>query len=151
MTCKWCESNIITAEARSGPKNIFCSSRCNWMYRNNKSVNRQKICGICDEQFIDPSKSVNRKYCPACTPIRGFFLKYNIKSVQLKELLAIQKCQICDTHINDTKEKMLDIDHCHTTKLIRGRLCRPCNKGLGHFKDNIGIFKKVLKYLERKE
>ena len=34
------------------------------------------------------------------------------------------------------------------TNKIRGLLCSNCNRGLGHFKDNIDILKSAIKYLE---
>lgn len=39
-------------------------------------------------------------------------------------------CAICGSKDD------LCVDHCHTTGVVRGRLCRTCNLGLGYFKDN---------------
>ena len=50
-------------------------------------------------------------------------------------------CKIC------SKEKQLMVDHCHTTGKVRGLLCGKCNKGLGHFKDDIQVIKNIITYL----
>ncbi len=39
------------------------------------------------------------------------------------------------------------VDHCHRTGKIRGILCRACNTGLGHFKDNPWILDSAARYL----
>lgn len=51
-------------------------------------------------------------------------------------------CQICG------RKEPLNVDHCHTTKKVRGLLCTRCNTGLGKFKDNIDILQSAIKYLE---
>lgn len=43
----------------------------------------------------------------------------------------------------------LVIDHCHTTNLVRGRLCQLCNRGLGHFRDNVELLQKAVSYLRQ--
>ena len=56
------------------------------------------------------------------------------------------KCAICGT---DNPGKMdWNADHCHDTGQKRGLLCSVCNKGLGHFKDDIETMKKAIEYLE---
>jgi|ERR1035437_4401095 hypothetical protein len=54
-------------------------------------------------------------------------------------------CAICGTP--GTK---WTVDHCHTTKIIRGVLCRLCNLGLGHFRDNPKILAAAIRYLKQK-
>ena len=39
------------------------------------------------------------------------------------------------------------IDHCHTTNRIRGLLCRNCNTGLGHFRDDTATLQEAINYL----
>lgn len=63
------------------------------------------------------------------------------------------RCKICDSEVKPmlSGEKLSEIaciDHCHETGKVRGLLCRPCNTGLGQFKDNIFIMEKALEYLK---
>ena len=53
-----------------------------------------------------------------------------------------QRCAICNI------ETLLVVDHCHITNSVRRLLCRSCNQGLGHFKDNIYLMEKAIAYLE---
>ena len=53
------------------------------------------------------------------------------------------KCAICKSH-----HDVLCIDHCHTSGKVRGLLCHPCNKGLGHFKDNEASLQEALIYIQ---
>ena len=39
------------------------------------------------------------------------------------------------------------VDHCHTSGLIRGLLCRQCNSGLGMFKDSKPNLRRASEYL----
>jgi hypothetical protein len=52
---------------------------------------------------------------------------------------------ICKGSTRDGRS--LSIDHCHKTGKIRGLLCKDCNIGLGHFKDNIKLLQKAEEYL----
>lgn len=57
------------------------------------------------------------------------------------EHMLEQPCKICGaTH--DTV-----VDHCHTTKVVRGPLCRKCNLALGHVDDNVDKLYKMIDYL----
>ena len=55
-------------------------------------------------------------------------------------------CAICGTH-QSTLNKSLSVDHCHTTGIVRGLLCNPCNVALGLAKDNITTLQNMIKYL----
>ena len=57
------------------------------------------------------------------------------------------KCAICLTSDADL-EKLLSVDHCHTTGRVRGLLCNNCNLALGNFKDSITNLEQAIKYLK---
>ena len=45
----------------------------------------------------------------------------------------------------------LAVDHCHTTKVIRGLLCTPCNIKLGFYERNKPLTAKFEEYLKEKK
>jgi hypothetical protein len=53
-------------------------------------------------------------------------------------------CEVC----GDT-ESRLCIDHCHSTKKVRGMLCHNCNTALGLIKDNEDTLVRLIQYLEQ--
>lgn len=56
-------------------------------------------------------------------------------------------CEICGAEPESKRAHA--VDHDHQTGLIRGTLCRPCNQGLGHFRDDPNILRKAAEYLEQ--
>lgn len=58
------------------------------------------------------------------------------------------RCQICSSLLDISGGSSgYAIDHNHATGDVRGLLCPPCNKGIGHLKDSPYIIKKALEYL----
>ena len=70
---------------------------------------------------------------------------YGITPERYAELLEKQgnKCAICRTD-----KKRFHIDHCHKTGRVRGILCTSCNMGIGLLKDDQGLLKEAIKYLD---
>lgn len=64
------------------------------------------------------------------------------------------RCGICNQELKMPENRrgqsmnVVAIDHDHNTGNIRGLLCNSCNKGLGHFLDNVDILKQAIKWLE---
>lgn len=105
-------------------------------------------------------------FCRLCRNITAVELrKRNItkfrtydKIAQIKKTYGITKedyenlikksnnqCMICGS---PPLKKKLSIDHCHSTKKVRGLLCHYCNMALGLFKDNTDIMQKAIEYLK---
>ena len=74
--------------------------------------------------------------------------RYGITKVDYDLLLENQsnKCKICELEF--VTEKDINIDHCHETNQVRGLLCRSCNVGLGHMKDDIQILERAINYVK---
>jgi len=74
---------------------------------------------------------------------------YGLSAERQEEMEAEQgrKCAICRSDFG-TGVHYCHVDHCHATGKVRGLLCPKCNRGLGHFKDNIENMRAALRYLE---
>lgn len=57
-------------------------------------------------------------------------------------------CAICDKHQSDLK-KVLAVDHCHASGIVRGLLCTSCNLMIGYAKDSPSILFKSINYLNK--
>ncbi len=81
--------------------------------------------------------------------------KYNITPESWEEMYAAQggRCRICQSAITRTQAQT-DHDHgcCPGTanscgECVRGLLCRPCNQGLGYFRDNPARLRAAAQYV----
>jgi hypothetical protein len=73
--------------------------------------------------------------------------KYGLTLERYEAMLAAQNnlCACCLHQFNGTPH----VDHCHVTGVVRGLLCAGCNKGIGHFDEQIGRLFMAMKYLGR--
>jgi hypothetical protein len=126
------------------------------------------LCLSCGKHPVpcEPCKSRNREYMRrkrAGIPPeertrqwhskRYYYLKYKygITEQQYDEMLKLQdnKCAICgSSSTKDKKRHRLMVDHCHTTKKVRGLLCSSCNKAIGLMSDSPKILMSAIKYLK---
>lgn len=73
--------------------------------------------------------------------------KYGLKNGIINKMILEQKGEylICLKDINGDG----CLDYCHTSKKIRGILCRKCNGMLGMVNDNISSLKRAIQYLKK--
>lgn len=73
---------------------------------------------------------------------------YGITGAQYYRLLLDQGgvCKICERPPGE--KCRLSVDHCHRTKLVRGLLCRACNRGIGVFGDDPNRLAAALAYIK---
>lgn len=108
-------------------------------------------------------------FCPDCRSAENFkavrdknkHLKYTygITLYEASVILAEQdhECTGCGralrlhvARVEKGKPRQLDqavVDHCHTTKKVRGLLCHHCNVAVGHMQDDPDIAARLTNYL----
>lgn len=131
-----------------------------------------KVCPDCGQRkelsafsYHKGTKDNRTSYCRPCVVIRSkrwaaanpekrsatakaaALRSYGLTQVQYDEMLRVQGsvCAICH---RPNRDKVLVIDHCHTTGLPRALLCDPCNWGLGHYQDNPDRLRAAAAYVE---
>jgi len=74
--------------------------------------------------------------------------RYGIEAQQKNDIISKQNnvCAICREPFKNKLDT--NVDHCHTTKKLRGVLCRLCNTGLGKFKDSPELLRFAALYIE---
>ena len=80
---------------------------------------------------------------------RDFKVKsFGISVEEYEKMIELQenKCAICDVHHSELN-KLLSVDHNHSTGKVRGLLCVRCNFGIGYFKENIKILERAIEYV----
>lgn len=83
----------------------------------------------------------------AATHARRVLVTYGLTVEQYEALLAHQDgaCAICC----GTRRYRLNVDHDHATGLVRGLLCRRCNKLLRDARDNHLVLAAASRFLQR--
>ena len=107
-----------------------------------------KLCATSKSRSWHLNNKDNPKYKEARQDTY-FKTKYNLSSEEREKILKDQDnaCAICQTPLQ-FEGTLTHTDHCHETGRVRGILCTNCNRGLGHFKDNINNLKNAIFYLE---
>lgn len=82
---------------------------------------------------------------------RNLRKKYGITIEQYEEMLTKQNgvCAICKKP--PAEDKLLHVDHCHKTSVVRGLLCNQCNWYLGKIDHDPGLIDRLLDYLKPHE
>lgn len=77
--------------------------------------------------------------------------RYNITEDDYNGLLCKQenRCPGCHVDLGTLPSKLVHIDHCHTTNIVRGIACTNCNTALGQVKENICTLRNLINYLEK--
>ena len=120
---------IYLKQYREEHKEKIASQVSAHYYKNKKhkvAVARERIYGITPEDYDTMLKEQNHK-CKICSI--KFNNNYN------------QESKIGYAHLQH-------LDHCHTTKKVRGILCPFCNLGLGHFKNSPERITTAINYLK---
>lgn len=91
--------------------------------------------------------SANTPYCKVC--YRNYQRQqHHIRKLKPLLLSRTPNCPICNQDLHALPSAQLHVDHLHETGLIRGLLCKPCNTGLGMFRDSVPSLRAAVTYLE---
>lgn len=129
-------------QERTGSHPNYCVS-CFRAYREER---RAEACGRCGKVRAETDRT-NSVYCYDCWRDWWLRRKYGLTGEQYDQMLAGQggRCALCGDESNG---RTWHVDHCHDSGKVRGLLCDLCNRGLGHFRDNAGVLRRAVAYLE---
>jgi hypothetical protein len=129
------------------PKKEFCKR--NHLMSETRCYDKsgQPFCRLCKNITAIERRKKNLAIFRKRDSIFNIKKHYGLNETEYNNLIlqANNQCMICKSPPTRTK---LSVDHCHTTKKIRGLLCHNCNMALGLFKDNTDLLEKAIKYLK---
>jgi hypothetical protein len=108
------------------------------------------ICGRCKIEKPAAAFALNRtkqsglqSTCLECMRDR----KYGLAPGEYDSILEKQGggCAICKQPC--ARERRLSVDHCHSTRRVRGLLCQNCNAAIGMLKDDAALLFRAIEYL----
>ncbi|URN16991.1 MULTISPECIES: endonuclease VII domain-containing protein [Streptomyces] len=140
--CKSCENERRKARPKTLEQiEAARNYRREWADRNREKLNRQQAA----RRAKDPELYAWREYK------NHLWKKYRLTWEEYERLYQEQagKCAICPAKLEDNARRRPAVDHDHDSGVVRGLLCDPCNKGLGHFRDNLALLRAAVSYLER--
>jgi hypothetical protein len=133
-----------------------------------KGERQMLSCEVCRE-YARANNHKQRRAKPDRVRSDNLWAMYKISMLEYEERRFAQdfRCAICGTHESDIKvastgRPRLDgtpnaepfklvVDHCHSSKNVRGLLCAGCNAGLGSFRDSPDLLLAAARYLTERE
>ena len=117
--------------------------------KQHRAENRERYNAVARQYRERNREKINARRSET-RPIGGL-----ITAVEYDALLAKQGggCAICGTNKSGARSpghsirRNLCVDHDHHTNEVRGLLCRVCNAGIGHFRDNPALLAAAINYL----
>lgn len=118
-------------------------------YKTGKPASR---CKLCAAQVARETSKERWAAMSAESKLRKRALRHGINDLMYNDLMELQggKCAVCKT----AEPEAIDHDHrcCPGTyscgQCVRGLLCGHCNRGLGHFNDEIDRLESAIEYLK---
>lgn len=131
-TCKKCNQTLPLASFSKGQgsfKKLNDCKACDSKRRNDYHAN------LSDEKRA--KHKIRQK-------MYDYTVKYGLPEELARQLTISREgdCAIC------TETRLLVVDHCHTTGLVRGLICAKCNSILGYAKDSVATLENAIRYLK---
>lgn len=170
LITKMCEAGCGKSITTRDKRKRFCSGTCT--SRASRDVSAQFTDRVCAWSECGSAFQTNRRdkiYCSSACGKKAIKAPYD-RAVRVLQFYGItveryQKildsqggvCAVCGTDEPGGRWGTWCIDHDHSCcpgkrscgECVRGILCSGCNTGLGKFKDDPGVLKAAVAYLER--
>jgi len=101
-----------------------------------------------EEEEEEEEEESEEEYRPTVEQLKWLRYTYRLNQTKYIKMFRDQSyaCAICKTEVNPFTLHA-HVDHDHRTGKVRGILCRHCNLGIGHFRENTGALENAIRYL----
>lgn len=139
--------NVYILTYPSGRKNVKCLRCKRENDTRNYQLRRQR--GNIDDLRAESRAISTRHYLahPGWASLRQSLLKFGLTLDQYYSMEDTQDF-VCFLCYGLPDGERLVVDHNHVSGVVRKLLCRPCNTGLGQFRDNPDVLRRAAAYCE---
>lgn len=138
----WAKKKVPGFKFCPGCKQLRPSAEFGWRMtsgvRATKGPYLRSRCLACEREYQKQARAKDPERSRASQRKSRFYVEHGIRESDYLELLDRQqhRCAICGKHEDEValagkRKSRLCVDHCHSTKEIRGLLCDPCNRMIG--------------------
>ena len=144
----------VKVKKRSNDRDAYNAYMREWSRKNKDSISlRLRTRLATDDEYAERIRSqARRRYAANPKQKRSTQLKtnYGITLDDYHKMYTEQngQCAVCSENKTDNGRGGLVVDHCHESGAVRKLLCTHCNKGLGHFRDDVQRMVKAIEYLK---
>lgn len=156
--CRRCKTEKATSAFHKAKKAAdglqgFCKTCAKTAYDQWREDNRDKVnerMRNVRAEWTEERRAHSRVWQRDYNREKNRFRKYGLTKEDYLRMVDEQNgmCAICQKPY-DWETSALHIDHCHVTGRVRGLLCHSCNKGLGHFYDDVANLARAVDYLKK--
>lgn len=144
---------LVKAKKRTENREAYNTYMREWTQKNKDRLNTERRDKLQNNlEYAAKIRAIDRKRHkdnPDRTRNQNIKTIYGITLDDYHKMYENQsgKCAICNDEKPDYGKNGLVIDHCHNKGHIRELLCSKCNKGLGHFNDDVNRLTNAMEYL----
>lgn len=142
---------LVKEKSRAKDRESYNAYMREWTRKNSESINAKRREKRQSNPELARLDNERRKLRRDPEQHRSTMLRatYGITLDDYKRMYSEQKgcCAICEQEKPPEGRAGLVVDHCHKSGSVRKLLCSQCNKGLGHFYENVDFLAKAIDYL----
>ena len=142
------KSRLKHIEARRAHDRAITAANPGVKDRKRRGTPKRIASTAANTERVRQKRKLDRRWAKG-TDLRHTYPGFGLEHYELMIQMQNGRCAACGATNFGGRHKILVVDHNHVTKKVRGLLCDPCNKTLGHAQENSQRLEQCAVYLRQ--